>query len=102
MPVEGTASSDGERAHCPEHACRNVDGLDATSAQTFGTLWSILIRLGVELIITQLDSPSMRQLLTAHEVIGDAACMCAYYSCARLETITKLLRLTGGSRLDWK
>lgn len=72
-----------------------MDGLDATSAQTFGTLWSILIRLGVEMIITQLDSPSMRQLLTAHEVIGDAACMCAYYSYARLEAIIDVLRATG-------
>ena len=56
-------------------SCRNVHGLDATSAQTFGTLWSILIRLGVEMVITHLESLKMRELLSAHGVIGDASCM---------------------------
>ena len=32
---------------------------------------------GSENALMQLDSPSMQQLLTAHEIIGDAACMCA-------------------------
>lgn len=54
-----------------------MDGLDATSAQTFGTLWSILIRLGVEMVITELDSPQMQQLLVAHDVIGEASCVYA-------------------------
>lgn len=54
---------------------RNVHGLDATSAQTFGTLWSILIRLGVELVITHLESQKMQELLAAHGVIGEASCM---------------------------
>ena len=52
-----------------------MDGLDATSAQTFGTLWSILIRLGVEMVITEMDSPRMQELLTAHGVIGEASCV---------------------------
>ena len=67
---------------CADRPCwqrRNVDGLDATSAQTFGTLWSILIRLGVELVITELDSPKMQALLVAHDVIGEASCV--YASC---------------------
>ena len=54
---------------------RNVHGLDATSAQTFGTLWSILIRLGVEMVITNLESLKMLKLLAAHGVIGEASCM---------------------------
>ena len=54
-----------------------MDGLDATSAQTFGTVWSILIRLGVEMVITELDSPRMQELLVAHDVIGEASCVCA-------------------------
>lgn len=68
---------------CADRPCwqrRNVDGLDATSAQTFGTLWSILIRLGVEMVITELDSPKMRELLVAHDVIGEASCV--YAACS--------------------
>ena len=51
-----------------------VHGLDATAAQTFGTLWTMLARLGVELIITCLERPDMAQLLRAHGVIGDTCC----------------------------
>ena len=56
--------------------CRQVHGLDATSAQTFGTLWTMLDRLGVELVITHLDNPDMERLLRAHGVIDDHACAC--------------------------
>ncbi|BDA44720.1 Uncharacterized protein C24H6.11c [Coccomyxa sp. Obi] len=53
---------------------RQVHGLDATSAQTFGTLWTMLERLGVELVITHLDNPEMERLLRAHGVIDDTHC----------------------------
>ena len=56
--------------------CRQVHGLDATSAQTFGTLWTMLERLGVELVITHLDNPEMERLLRAHGVIDDTHCAC--------------------------
>ena len=35
---------------------RSVHGLDATAAQTFGTLYSRLHAMGVELVLTHLDS----------------------------------------------
>lgn len=56
---------------------RQVHGLDATAAQTFGTLWTMLERLGVELVITHLENPEMERLLRAHGVIGTSTCMCA-------------------------
>lgn len=59
-------------------ACgRQVHGLDATSAQTFGTLWTMLERLGVELVITHLENSEMERLLRAHGVVDDDACACA-------------------------
>ena len=36
--------------------CRSVHGLDATAAQTFGTLYSRLHAMGVELVLAHLDS----------------------------------------------
>ena len=51
-----------------------VRGLDATAAQTFGTLRSLLQRLGIELLISELGSASAVALLTAHGVIGPDAC----------------------------
>ena len=51
-----------------------VRGLDATAAQTFGTLRSLLQRLGIELLISELGSASAAALLTAHGVIGPDAC----------------------------
>ena len=55
-------------------ARRRVAGLDATAAQTFGTLWTLLARLGVELVITHLEQPGMLALLQAHGVIGATRC----------------------------
>lgn len=56
---------------------RAVHGLDATAAQTFGTLWNMLEALGVELVITHMKNPEMEKLLRAHGVIGANCCMCA-------------------------
>lgn len=50
---------------------RLVHGLDATAAQSFGTLWSQLQRQGVELVLTHLRSKSMYRLLEAHGVAVD-------------------------------
>ena len=61
-----------QESAAPRH--RRVHGLDATAAQTFGTLWTMLARLGVELVITHLEQPGMRKLLQAHGVIGDTCC----------------------------
>ena len=36
--------------------CRSVHGLDATAAQTFGTLYSRLQSMGVELVLAHLDA----------------------------------------------
>lgn len=48
-----------------------MHGLDATAAQSFGTLWSQLQRSGVELVLTHLKSKSMYKLLEAHGVAVD-------------------------------
>ena len=56
---------------------RAVHGLDATAAQTFGTLFNMLESLGVELVITHMENPEMEKLLRAHGVIGSSCCMCA-------------------------
>ena len=55
---------------------RAVHGLDATAAQTFGTLFNMLEGLGVELVITHMENPEMEKLLRAHGVIGPNCCMC--------------------------
>ena len=54
-----------------------MHGLDATAAQTFGTLFNMLESLGVELVITHMENPEMEKLLRAHGVIGVNCCMCA-------------------------
>lgn len=51
-------------------------GLDATAAQTFGTLRSLLQRQGIELLISELSNANAAALLTAHGVIGPDACRC--------------------------
>ena len=56
---------------------RAVHGLDATAAQTFGTLFNMLESLGVELVITHMENPESEKLLRAHGVIGADCCMCA-------------------------
>lgn len=56
-------------------ACRSVHGMDATAAQSFGTLWNQLRALGVELVLTHLhpvQDRSMLRLLDAHGVTVDA------------------------------
>ncbi|KAK9845896.1 hypothetical protein WJX81_005443 [Elliptochloris bilobata] len=53
---------------------RMVRGLDATAAQTFGTLRSLLQRQGIELLISELSNANAAALLTAHGVIGPDAC----------------------------
>ena len=55
-----------------------MHGLDATAAQTFGTLFNMLESLGVELVITHMENPEMEKLLRAHGVIGANCCMCAH------------------------
>ena len=55
---------------------RMVRGLDATAAQSFGSLRNLLQRLNVELIIVELENESASALLTAHGVIGPAGCRC--------------------------
>ncbi len=55
---------------------RAVHGLDATAAQTFGTLFNMLDGLGVEMVITHMENPEMEKLLRAHGVIGSNCCMC--------------------------
>ena len=55
---------------------RAVHGLDATAAQTFGTLFNMLEGLGVEMVITHMENPEMEKLLRAHGVIGSNCCMC--------------------------
>ncbi len=50
---------------------RLVHGLDATAAQSFGTLWTQLQREGVELVLTHMKSASMYKLLEAHGVAVD-------------------------------
>ena len=50
---------------------RLVHGLDATAAQSLGTLWGQLQKQGVELLLTHLKSASMRALLEAHGVAVD-------------------------------
>ena len=57
---------------------RAVHGLDATAAQTFGTLFNMLESLGVELVITNMENPEMEKLLRAHGVIGPNCCMCVH------------------------
>ena len=53
-----------------------VRGLDATAAQSFGSLRNLLRRLNVELIIVELENASASALLTAHGVIGPSGCRC--------------------------
>lgn len=53
-----------------------VRGLDATAAQSFGSLRNLLRRLNVELIIVELENASASALLTAHGVIGLSGCRC--------------------------
>ena len=55
---------------------RMVRGLDATAAQSFGSLRNLLQRLGVELIIVELENESASSLLAAHGVIGPSGCRC--------------------------
>jgi hypothetical protein len=68
-----------------------VHGLDATAAQTFGTLWTMLARLGVELVITCLEQPGMLGLLEAHGVIGATCCRRARFClvCCMLRLLWK-------------
>lgn len=49
---------------------RRVLGVDATAAQTLGSLVMVLRRIGVELIITRVTNPSIRRLLVAHGIIS--------------------------------
>ena len=56
--------------------CRMVRGLDATAAQSFGSLRSMLQRMSVELIIVELENASAPSLLHAHGVIGPGGCRC--------------------------
>ena len=51
-----------------------VRGLDATAAQSFGSLRSMLQRMSVELIIVELENASATSLLHAHGVIGPGGC----------------------------
>lgn len=44
-------------------------GIDATAAQTLGSLALVLRRMGVELVISRVASRSMRRLLVAHGII---------------------------------
>jgi hypothetical protein len=60
--------------HLAEH--RMVRGLDATAAQSFGSLRNMLQRLNVELIIVELENESASAPLTAHGVIGPSGCRC--------------------------
>ncbi|KAK9845864.1 hypothetical protein WJX81_004564 [Elliptochloris bilobata] len=53
---------------------RMVRGLDATAAQSFGSLRSLLQRLKVELIIVELENATATALLHAHGVIGPGGC----------------------------
>jgi hypothetical protein len=66
---------------------RNVAGLDATAAQSFGTLWNQVLGLGVEMVVTHLDNPQTRDLLAAHGIHvvlpgskdpSPYACQCAH------------------------
>ena len=52
--------------------CRGVQGLDATAAQTFGTMWNSLRRSGVELVLTHMGHGSTRRLLEAHGITSAA------------------------------
>lgn len=45
-------------------------GIDATAAQTLGSLAMVLRRMGVELIITRVTNKSIRRLLVAHGIIS--------------------------------
>lgn len=58
-----------DRFVTPWSICRHVHGLDATAAQSFGTLWAQLRQQGVELLLTHLKSATMKRLLEAHGVI---------------------------------
>ena len=53
----------------PHHLHRRVLGVDATAAQTFGTLVMVLRRMGVELVLTRVTSRTMRRLFAAHGLI---------------------------------
>uniref|UniRef100_A0A383VST7 STAS domain-containing protein n=1 Tax=Tetradesmus obliquus TaxID=3088 RepID=A0A383VST7_TETOB len=48
---------------------KRVLGIDATAAQTLGSLALVLRRMGVELVISRVASRSMRRLLVAHGII---------------------------------
>jgi hypothetical protein len=50
--------------------CRRVLGLDATAAQTLGSLALVLRRKGVELVLTRVTNSGIRRLLRAHGVIS--------------------------------
>ena len=80
-----------------------MHGLDATAAQTFGTLFNMLESLGVELVITHMENPEMEKLLRAHGVIGANCCMCAHpagctASCVRHYTDMQQLALSFASQ----
>ncbi|KAF8062987.1 hypothetical protein HT031_003826 [Scenedesmus sp. PABB004] len=49
---------------------RRVLGVDATAAQTLGSLAMVLRRMGVELVLTRVAKPSVRRLLVAHGIIA--------------------------------
>ncbi|KAK9867709.1 hypothetical protein WJX84_006943 [Apatococcus fuscideae] len=51
---------------------RGMQGLDATAAQTFGTMWNSLQRRGVELVLTHMDRGSTGRLLAAHGITSAA------------------------------
>ena len=51
---------------------RQVNGLDATAARTFGSLAAAVERRGVTLIIAHVPKRQMRKLLTVHGVIAPA------------------------------
>ena len=57
-----------------DRQCRMVRGLDATAAQSFGSLRNLLQRMSVELIIVELENASATSLLHAHGVIGPGGC----------------------------
>lgn len=60
--------------------CRDVVGMDATAAQTLGSLWLALRAGGAEMVLTDIRKPTMLRLLRAHGVAlaaPDISCMAA-------------------------
>ncbi|KAF6261741.1 hypothetical protein COO60DRAFT_1699671 [Scenedesmus sp. NREL 46B-D3] len=56
-----------------QEAAVRILGIDATAAQTMGSLVLVLRRLGVELVISRVASSSIRRLLAAHGIISSSS-----------------------------